>query len=514
MRLLEKKKAVWKETIQLQFDTSQYSISSSAPPIIRNWKIPRFRLTKSFVEDCCNRVWISNQKSSSKPEAESIKLLSTIKLTEKSTNEKPPKTIPLVLSHLHHRESNTVIMPADMHSQCRAAPFLYEVVVRSVGGTSRGGLLAGGSVVRRKNLEERLGSVSRMEFRYDGGICFILHNVPKTSENGRYAVTANDIRRWIVDGCIKDDDSMTIPTQRLLKLEQSLVKLEKDRRGLAAIGSPDENLTFVSDEIKRTKKQIEQEKLALESARSKHFSDCHLSITLQPSKLNERGETKASWKIRVKGTRKEYYQKLIENYTKWVAMYALGRIKAKQKSNTRSNDALYSEHFVMSVPKQDQADHFVDVGTVQIKMLPDGFGIYESFVSSSIANYKDDDCDGRHCLYHGHFHEGAMSGEGTLYTDEGVYCGEFQADERFGLGTVEYSDGVILSGAFALHNSNFVTENKGKDVLDSPMGQNPYERGLPHGNVHIKFVNGDEYEGEMRNGTITGRGVIRFDLEK
>ncbi|KAL3801769.1 hypothetical protein HJC23_001165 [Cyclotella cryptica] len=497
-RLLEKKKAFWSETIKLQFATSQQ------PPIIRIWKIPRFRLTKSFVEDCCNRAWTSFQKTNSTSESESTKLLSRITSTDKTANAKPPKMIPLMLSHLHHRESNTVIMPADMQSQCRAGPLLYEVVVRSAGGISSGGLLSSASGVRRINLEQRLGSASRMESHYDGDLCFVLHNVPKTSENRRFVVTENDIRRWIIEGCTKDD-SMTVPMQ---KLEKALVKLEKDRKVLVAIGSRAENLTFINNEIRRTKNQLELAKLALQSARSKHFSECHLSIILQPSKLNE---IKASWKVRVKGIKKEYYQKLIENYTIWVAMYAFGDPKAK----TKSYDTLDMEHFVMSVPERDQADHVVDVGAVEMEMLPNGFGVYESFVTSCIVNDSDDDY-GRHCLYHGHFHEGAMNGEGTLYTDEGVYYGEFRADERFGIGVMEYSDGITLSGDFALPQCSnvVVTEDEDKGELGSPMGPNPYGRGLPHGYVLIHFANGDEYEGEMRNGTITGHGVLRCASEE
>ena len=40
----------------------------------------------------------------------------------------------------------------------------------------------------------------------------------------------------------------------------------------------------------------------------------------------------------------------------------------------------------MSVPKSEQVDHFVDVGGVKIEKLPDGFGVYESYAASSIAN--------------------------------------------------------------------------------------------------------------------------------
>jgi hypothetical protein len=89
-----------------------------------------------------------------------------------------------------------------------------------------------------------------------------------------------------------------------------------------------------------------------------------------------------------------------------------------------------------------------------------------------------------------------------LYTDEGIYSGTFQSDERVGQGKMEYSDGMVLTGDFA----------QSGDANDR--FSNPYSRGLPHGNVHVIFENGDEYEGEMRNGNITGKGVYRYAEEK
>lgn len=50
-----------------------------------------------------------------------------------------------------------------------------------------------------------------------------------------------------------------------------------------------------------------------------------------------------------------------------------------------------------------------------------------------------------------------------------MYYGEFQADERFGRGTIEYSDGITLAGEVVLpERTNDETENEGKGELDSP----------------------------------------------
>lgn len=96
-----------------------------------------------------------------------------------------------------------------------------------------------------------------------------------------------------------------------------------------------------------------------------------------------------------------------------------------------------------------------------------------------------------------------------------MHYDEFRAAERFGRGTIEYSDGITLSGEFVLpERTNDEIENEGKGELDLPMGSNRYRRGLPHGHVHIYFENGDEYEGEMRNGMITGQGGLRKAIEK
>jgi hypothetical protein len=488
-RLLEKKKAFWGQIIHLKLRLEH----GAAPETVTTWNIPRFRLTKEMLEDSCNRAWISYLKEIETTTP--IQDMSKLALSDKSADKEAPKITNLVISHLYLKESNTVVMPDEMQHQCKSA-MTYWVIVRSAGGISAGGLLACSTSSRRKQIEHAFGNNNaQMQVHYDGDLCFLLHNVPIKSQNGMYLVTSNDVRRWIVDGATQDDASVSVPAKRLVSLQQTLEKFQREQRGLVAMDSP--SMDFVNDEIARTKDEIEKAQLAVEAARTSHFSDCDLSITLLPGKAKDK--TSARWKVIVKGQSKSRYQKLIEKNKKWclVPMYAFGNpddIKQNRKSKAKHQHE--TDDFIMCVPKNDQVEHFVDAGGVAIEKLCDGFGILESYVTPSISSR--DDIDGQHRLYHGHFREGAIHGEGTMYIDEGVYSGQFRSNQRCGLGKMEYSDGITLSGGFS--------------VFREPL--TVYSKGLPNGNVNIEFANGDEYHGEMQNGSITGRGVYKYAIDR
>lgn len=495
-KLLEKKKAFWNEVIELKL---VHDAQGSARNNVTNWKIPRFRMTKEMVEDASNRARMQYLKGVEKP-AETQQM-SKLSLSDKPAQE--AKFKPLMLSHIYHVETSSVIMPDQMQSQCKASPTCsFQVILRSAGGVSGGGLLSSCSASRRTHLERQWQNDTTMQVHYDGDLAFYIHNVPSLNKNKRYEVTPDDIRRWIVDGVIKDDVSMTLPSKRLLNLQQTLDKLQREYRGLIAMDSP---ANAVKLEIDKTKEEIRNAELALELARDAHFTDCCLSITPVP-KQKKANESSSSWKVSVKRRTKEYYQKLIENNNKWslVPLYAFGDpedSKRKPKSRSQHRD------FIVSVPGSEQVERFVDVGGVKIEKLPDGFGVYESYAASSIVN-DNEDANGQHRLYHGTFEAGRIHGEGSLYSTEGFYSGAFCNDERVGYGKIEYSDNIILSGEFALSSRNQAdTESKGEKM-------NPYSRGLPNGDVHVTFPNGDEYEGEMRDGNITGKGTYKFAMEQ
>lgn len=498
-RLLEKKKAFWAETIHLklvhQTNDGQRQAHQDAPTTT-TWKIPRFRLTREMLEDACNRANIAFAKDKVEPApSQESKLVLSDKVFDKGQ-----KIIPLMLSHLHHPETNTVILPDQMQSQCKPS-MKYLIVVRAAGSITSGGVLSGSSL-RRTRLQQQLGNNhAGVQTHYDGSLCFVLHNVPRTSQNKQFMVTSNDIRRWLVEGCTKDDHSMTVPNKRLADLKQALEKLERERRSLVAMESP---LHLIEEEIDSIQADIEEAQYDINEARDTHFENCILSISRLPSKTKD--ETFTSWKVAVRGRNKEKYQRLIEKNRKWclVPLYAFGEpeeeTKRKSKPKQKNDD-----DFVSSVSKSDQANHFVDVGRVQIEKLPDGFGVYESYKAVSISSSADGDVEGHHRLYHGHFKEGEMNGNGSLYTDEGIYSGDFKAGERVGYGTMEYSDNITLTGDFAL---------SGGEVRGNCSRVNPYSKGLPHGHVHITFENGDEYEGEMNIGNLSGRGTYRYAIER
>ena len=177
-------------------------------------------------------------------------------------------------------------------------------------------------------------------------------------------------------------------------------------------------------------------------------------------------------------------------------MYATGdRIKGTHK--TKANEGVADG-------EANQVDRLVDVEKVSIVMLPDGFGVHEAYTEidsfgGNATNHESGIFRNRHHrLYHGHFREGDYH-EGTLHTNCGVYSGTFLSNEP-SHGKMKYSDTILITGGYALT----------PEVDDSPLGPNPYRRGLHHShNVKIKYHDGAAYDGEMQHGSITGIGVYK-----
>ena len=170
------------------------------------------------------------------------------------------------------------------------------------------------------------------------------------------------------------------------------------------------------------------------------------------------------------------YTDLIEKKKNWssVPLYAFGDCNSSVVS--------------LTIPDEEKSDRFVDTGGVTMTKLPHGFGIYERYDEVLLSGSGK--TKSRHCLYHGHFHEGQYS-EGTLYTAAGVYTGKFDVSGQPTVGVMEYADGIKVSGQFA----------------SSEPKSNPYCHGVPHGDVHIKFPDKTTFQGHMIDGIISGVGV-------
>lgn len=469
--LLREKKSngFWNEIISLRLmpPSSSPSSSSSSVPLktytVVEWNVPRFRLTESFLHDAVNR--------------------------ESSAT--------FILSHLFDPKTQTVILPSeDMQSQCHTS-VVYDVIVHHASRIKHGGVL------------DRVG-----DSYYKGDMIFHIQNIPKLSDSGKYQVVAEDVHRWLIHGATCGDESVEVLSMKLATLKKTLNQLEKDmnnihavpiynENGRSIVGSPlkvarEANLKRLEEITKLTKQQVMDVEQELNTVRANHISTCELEIT-QRGTTGEDTSTNdtISFAVKMVGkeTKKEYYTNLICNATNWSSepMYATGDRTSNIKQPMLSDEGVTRE------------ERLVDVSKVTIVMLPDGFGVHESYYTdgnssaSSECNIEVGITRNHHRLYHGHFQEGDYC-DGTLHTNSGVYCGTFLSNEPCH-GTMKYSDKIVITGGYALS----------PEVDGSPLGSNPYRRGLHHdGNVSIRFKDGATYEGEMRNGVIAGVGVYKY----
>ncbi|KAL9189891.1 hypothetical protein ACHAXT_009566 [Thalassiosira profunda] len=426
------------------------------------WNIPRFRLTETFLQEVVNRGRVESSPT-------------------------------LVVSHLQEQTTKTVILPKDLNL-CRSSPTIYDVHTNLAVGVSKGGVLA-----------------SAGDSFYTGDVIFHIGNIPALSTSEQYAVVPDDVHRYLIEGAISGIEEIQIQTTSVEKLRKTLAQLEKDSSsvhsspiynegGRALVGSPlkearEAKASFLDEEKKRTEARLKKAVAALEAERARHFSACSLRITERSEKDQNGKDGKVSFAVKVMGKKKEkeHYTTLIaEKSDDWslVPFYATGDVETMGKSKHNSSKG----GIVMSIGEADQVAHFVDVGRVSIEMLADGFGVLEC-VSSETEGARS-----QHRVFHGHFCEGQYH-HGTLHTDAGVFTGTFQSNEPC-KGKLKYADGTVLTGDFALCGE------------DSPLGPNPYRRGLPSGHSSIQWKDGSSYEGEMRDGTITGRGVYRYPQSK
>jgi hypothetical protein len=436
-------------------------------------KVSRYRLDREFVQNYINRI-------AAKKALVSVKVSHLVSAKDETTNET------LLFSHLHHRDSNTIIMSnSDLTRNC-LANVTYDVIARSAISIKEGGVLCGcgGSS----------SSSSHHESHYDGTVLYIIQGLPMTSQNGKFEVTENDVRRWIVSGAIRKTESVDVLANKIKSLKQSIFHIQQEittlspstthfgGKGKVTAGSSSSSMQsvkdknnkrtkFLSDEMKRSKSLLQTATQSLETIYRQHMKDCSLSVEKRSS-----NDKTCDWAIQVTAGEKEsMYTRLIEKNKNWsmIPMYA----------TSNKNDTLLT-------PVDDQPDHFVDIGGISMSKLPHGRGIFESYEQFPLRK-------SRHRLYHGQFHEGQFS-MGTLYSESGVYMGKFDEGKPTE-GTMEYVDGIKISGNFDDDDMSLQTRT------------NPYRRGLPDGGEMLcKFHDKAIYKGDMSQGRITGRGYYKY----
>lgn len=463
--------------------------------------IPRFRLTPDFLHDVANRGG--------------------------STMKKKKKTI--LVSHLCEQKTKTIITTRDVQTKCLQSPAVYDVILHFAGGVERGGVLSSSSSNNNVGYDDEYDSY------YKGDVIFRITNVPLFSKNGLFVVSSIDIQRWIVNSAIDCVESVQILSTNVVELEDSLKKLDFDInnvfvkpiynevwRAIVDQQLTDARMTrlqALQDEQVQTERRLVEVEQMLTLEREIHDGACPLLVT-QWDQCDTAPTTfgkKLSFTVKLEGKKRDFYVDLISSKTDWCSSLPLYATMEKPmdhkslKQQKLSNNNKSTKEVMKEIDKAELAEHEVDVGTVSIIMLPDGFGVHEVFISTNSQTGISHDEDGlttrsHHRLFHGDFHNGSYH-DGTMHSDCGVYTGTFQFNQPSGKGRKKYKDGTVLVGDFVVFPS--ILPPPPSSSTTGLVLSNPYLRGLPHGeNVTIHFKDGiTSYEGEMNQGRITGSGT-------
>ena len=481
-RLAERKKAFWHEMICLRLASPLSDENDGGlPGAMETWNIPRFRLTEDFLHETVNR-------------------------------SRPSSSPMLLVSHIHCPTSNAVILPSDLQAQSKPST-VYDIVVRCAIQVEKGGVLAS----------------SRGDSYYKGDLLFLIKNVPGLSKSEKYEVVTGDIHRWLINGAVTRLETIQIHLTKVQNLRKALQRLEKDiknihetqmynEHGRAITGSPlkearNAKFKYLQKEQQGVEGLLEKAVQSYEATRAHHFAACSL-LVVEHSDKSATG--KLSFSVKISGKKKEFYTKLISDKTDWnlVPMYATGDRATRLKSKKKSKEiAVFT-----TIAEADRAEHWVDVGAASIEILPDGFGVHEAFHAFDpfTTDVRGDSnvTKSYHRVFHGFFQDGQYQ-KGTLHSDACIFSGTFLSNEPHE-GKMKYSDGIVLDGSFLSRQvfqsrTTHSVESLNDEEEESPLGPNPYLRGLPDGNaMRIQFKDGASYEGEMCHGRVSGQGVYRY----
>ncbi|GMF53226.1 unnamed protein product [Phytophthora fragariaefolia] len=161
----------------------------------------------------------------------------------------------------------------------------------------------------------------------------------------------------------------------------------------------------------------------------------------------------------------------------------------------------------------------INMRTVRLRRLRHGEG--ELMIPTAVALTAGEDevpldpIDGRFNfssiggVYSGAFRLGRKQGQGQEYTNVGVYDGYFMGNTRYGNGKLVYGKGTTSEGTFDRPQRRYEHNDKlrGRAYECSLLNGDDYRDGVESGeSVHITFPDGAIYDGEMRDGVISGLG--------
>ena len=447
------------------------------------------------------------------------------------------------LAYIRDFDTGQVILPRDMRRLCQPKPSSYYVVKKSscrvqdyCGGSHSHSNFHSNLIPSQSQSQSHHHASNMGDYYYQGDTKFILRNVPTSTQNGIHPVHKQDVQNWIIHCIVEDDNDVQKSNQQISQLSKQLQELAQTIKHMS--GKPmyndkgkqitgdkawnEREIQFQDLSNQRDSVQLQydamlyqRDQMRLDKTKLIHFNlkTATTDTAITTSKPEEYSLDHTTWIFEFLGANKEYYEDIVLQKHDWNSI----SMHVNPIHSTTGNTTITTTTNAMKDEPQNStsdANFLVDMSGIVLQRIKDGYGvqftIHNMHDKNKHENHKDTPSNvsrrlqmqpnHKMDLYQGMFIEGKRSGFGISFNDDGIYFG--QVDENFpcGKGTLYTVTGDTIEGSFE-------RITKEDAAIPSALGENPYLRGLPHGQCTICFADGSFYEGNVKDGIIDGNGI-------
>uniref|UniRef100_H3HAC0 Uncharacterized protein n=1 Tax=Phytophthora ramorum TaxID=164328 RepID=H3HAC0_PHYRM len=355
---------------------------------------------------------------------------------------------------------------------------------------------------------------------FSGGALLVLAFVPAQCE-------PIDVRTWLLFGITQDFQPL-VRQKPLVATARRKLKVLKEKINalpvLDLVGTPQqqtETRKKLADAMNAQAKELTDEITELERRRKRMTR----LIMTEPVALTEvpRDAELPSTSIKDEVEMKTWAATFTSPRGRDLASLALGKSDWNYVClvQTRPQPRAFFEDDEVSNQTIEPDDLLKEINmrTVRLRRLRHGEGELMVPTGAALAADKDevplDPIDERFHfssiggVYSGAFRLGRRQGQGQEYTNVGVYDGYFAGNTRCGNGKLVYGKGTTCEGTFDRPQRRYEYSDKlrGRAYGCSLLNGDDYRDGVESGEgMHLTFPDGAVYDGEMRDGVISGLG--------
>ncbi|DAZ97830.1 TPA: hypothetical protein N0F65_002500 [Lagenidium giganteum] len=373
-------------------------------------------------------------------------------------------------------------------------------------------------------IHERLEPVPRDDLRdamYTGDTALLLTYVPKVCDE-------IDIKTWLLYGIGQDYAPLSQMRTEIALAERKLQLLKAKIAALPSLeveGTPEQQAEIrkkLSDAITSHKNRFERqiEELTRKKNRVEGLVMTEpLTLTMLP---NEKTEFELLAQ-RAKHGNKGGEEELVDTH-RWVVVFRGTRSRellsvALDKSDWNYICVVKTRPQPRAFVEADQVEHQVisakdmekeiNMRTVRLARLRHGEGEWLESSDGTSPWQQEFHISSINTMYAGEWKLGEKHGRGREVTNVGIYEGEYVDDGRVGHGKLVYGKGTTCEGVFARPKRQYEYGKRCKEMFYTPslLNTTEFRDGIENGeHMKLTFPDGATYEGEMRDGTITGYG--------